>query len=387
MARFPFLNADGTFQSAQVKTQLDARTDARMRGQLPALAEELGIGTTGVPIFATRAEAEAWEAAHPGKKALTLEPSTPDTTAPAWSATLTAGDASGGSVVLTASALATDDRAVARYEVTTNGGTSWATIVPQGKQFTVSGLTGGRTYTGIKLRAVDAAGNASGPLAAPSVAVPLEGPKDYAYLWDAADATTSSWVDRKAGVSLTKDGPGNITADGTMVAFPKPAAGTTTRTLARYKNTGITLTKSPTFTVVARAYQPGVFRFQFLMGNGLTAPVLPNGGASGTTIGNIAGGAPFRADDWQVYTFRYPAEGTTTGAITSGTVTASQTGITSKNWGAEVANAFHIGSPHYDPSFAFIGDIKEVQVFDRTLTDDEVAALHANLAKKHGVTL
>ena len=44
MARFPFLNADGTFQSAQVKTQLDARTDARMRDQLPVLAEELGIG-------------------------------------------------------------------------------------------------------------------------------------------------------------------------------------------------------------------------------------------------------------------------------------------------------------------------------------------------------
>lgn len=47
MARFPFLNADGTFQSAQVKTQLDARTDARMRDQLPALAEELGIGGSG----------------------------------------------------------------------------------------------------------------------------------------------------------------------------------------------------------------------------------------------------------------------------------------------------------------------------------------------------
>ena len=47
MARFPFLNADGTFQSAQVKTQLDARTDARMRGQLPTLAEELGIGGSG----------------------------------------------------------------------------------------------------------------------------------------------------------------------------------------------------------------------------------------------------------------------------------------------------------------------------------------------------
>ena len=50
MARFPFLNADGTFQSAQVKTQLDARTDARMRNQLPTLAEELGIGGSGSGI-------------------------------------------------------------------------------------------------------------------------------------------------------------------------------------------------------------------------------------------------------------------------------------------------------------------------------------------------
>lgn len=259
MARFPFLNADGTFQSAQVKTQLDARTDARMRDRLPTLAEELGIGATGVPIFATLAEAEEWEAANPGKKALTLEPSTPDTTAPTagslsvttsqtsatltvsgaaddrgvagyafkvgsgawsawqdsgsytasglthstsytfqhkvkdaagnetlgasvvksttaapvadttaptWSASLTAGTPTETSVVVTASALATDNVGVTGYEVTYNG-TAWSSITPSGSNFTLTG-TAGTTYSSTKLRAKDAAGNASAPLAVPT---------------------------------------------------------------------------------------------------------------------------------------------------------------------------------------------------------------------------
>ena len=86
MARIPKLDPAGRFLAADVNAQIDARTKATMRADLPALAKELKIGGVdgSVPIFPTLAEAQAWEAANPGKKALTLEPSTPDTTPPTW---------------------------------------------------------------------------------------------------------------------------------------------------------------------------------------------------------------------------------------------------------------------------------------------------------------
>ena len=64
--------------------QIDARTKATMRADLPALAKELKIGGVdgSVPIFATLAEAAAWEAKNPGKKALTLEGVAPTPSAP-----------------------------------------------------------------------------------------------------------------------------------------------------------------------------------------------------------------------------------------------------------------------------------------------------------------
>lgn len=272
MARIPKLDSAGKFLAADVNAQIDARTKATMRADLPALADELGIGGGGgvagsVPIFATLAEAKAWEAANPGKKALTLEPSTPDTpaptpdtkaptpgvlsvttsqtsatltvsgasddrgvagyafqvgasgawsawqsspsftatgltastaytfrhkvkdaagnealgasvvksttaapvadtTAPTWSATLTVGTPTETSVVVTASALATDNVGVTGYEVTYNG-TNWSPITPSGSNFTLTG-TAGTTYSSTKLRAKDAAGNASAALAVPT---------------------------------------------------------------------------------------------------------------------------------------------------------------------------------------------------------------------------
>ena len=270
MARIPKLDAAGKFLAADVNAQIDARTKATMRADLPALAKELKIGggvDGSVPIFATLAEAQAWEKANPGKKALTLEPSTPDTTAPTpdttaptpgvlsvtpahnsavlsvsgatddravtgyafqvgasgawsawqsspsftatgltastdytfrhkvkdaagnealgasvaksttaapvadttaptWSATLTVGTPTETSVVVTASALATDNVGVTGYEVTYNG-TAWSSITPSGSNFTLTG-TAGTTYSSTKLRAKDAAGNASAALAVPT---------------------------------------------------------------------------------------------------------------------------------------------------------------------------------------------------------------------------
>ena len=75
MARIPKLDSAGRFLAADVNAQIDARTKATMRADLPALAKELKIGGVdgSVPIFPTLAEAQAWEAANPGKIALTIE--------------------------------------------------------------------------------------------------------------------------------------------------------------------------------------------------------------------------------------------------------------------------------------------------------------------------
>ena len=81
MARIPKLDSAGKFLAADVNAQIDARTKATMRADLPALAKELKIGGVdgSVPIFATLAEAKAWEAVNPGKKALTLDGTPPST--------------------------------------------------------------------------------------------------------------------------------------------------------------------------------------------------------------------------------------------------------------------------------------------------------------------
>ena len=88
-------------------------------------------------------------------------------TIPQWSATFTMGTPTILAVVATASALATDDVAVTGYEVSYDGGTTWAAITPSGSDFTLSG-TSGITYANTKLRAKDAAGNYSTALSVPS---------------------------------------------------------------------------------------------------------------------------------------------------------------------------------------------------------------------------
>ena len=96
MARIPKLDSAGRFLAADVNAQIDARTKATMRADLPALAKELKIGGVdgSVPIFPTLAEAQAWEAKNPGKKALTLEgvAPTPSDPTPVTPGTVIASD-------------------------------------------------------------------------------------------------------------------------------------------------------------------------------------------------------------------------------------------------------------------------------------------------------
>lgn len=117
-----------------------------------------------------------------------------DTTSPTWTATFTLGTPTSSSVVATASALATDNVAVTGYEVSYNGGSSWAAITPSGSNFTLAG-TAGVTYATTKLRAKDAAANTS----TPALSVP-------SYTMAASADTTAPTVGTMAASSITSSG-------------------------------------------------------------------------------------------------------------------------------------------------------------------------------------
>lgn len=122
----------------------------------------------------------------------------PDTTAPAWTATLTTGTPTATSVEVAASALATDAMGVTGYEWTldsTAGTPVYAAVVPSGLNFALTGLAAATTYANCALRAFDAAGNRSTALAVPSftTASNVMAPTDPAiiyspFTWDVTGA-------------------------------------------------------------------------------------------------------------------------------------------------------------------------------------------------------
>ena len=116
-------------------------------------------GGTAITVSETQPDFGFWLVAAPAVPA--------DTTNPAWTATFTMGTPTETSVVATASALATDNVAVTGYEVSYDDGSTYAAITPSGSNFTLSG-SAGITYATTKLRAKDAAGNASTALSVPS---------------------------------------------------------------------------------------------------------------------------------------------------------------------------------------------------------------------------
>ena len=125
-----------------------------------ATKDELAaVDGTAITVSETQPDFGFWLVAAPAVPA--------DTTNPAWTATFTMGTPTETSVVATASALATDNVAVTGYEVSYDDGSTYAAITPSGSNFTLSG-SAGITYATTKLRAKDAAGNASTALSVPS---------------------------------------------------------------------------------------------------------------------------------------------------------------------------------------------------------------------------
>ena len=117
-----------------------------------------------------------------------------DTTAPTWTATFAMGTPTSSAVVVTASALASDNSGSVTYEVSYDNAATWAAIVPSGSNFTLAGSPS-TTYATTKLRAKDAAGNYSTPV----LSVP-------SYTLAASTDVTLPTVGTMAASSITSSG-------------------------------------------------------------------------------------------------------------------------------------------------------------------------------------
>lgn len=193
MARIPKLDSAGKFLAADVNAQLDARTKATMRADLPALAEELKIGGSGIeevsgtvtldasgaPIrefFTTGATtfkangadtlissftALVWRRTGSGLWGYQVVPDewatpapTPDTTAPvAGTLAVTVTDVKADLSVSGAS----DDRGYVQYGFSKDNGATW-TAYQDAAAYTFTGLTASTAYQ-FRHRVKDAAGN------------------------------------------------------------------------------------------------------------------------------------------------------------------------------------------------------------------------------------
>lgn len=186
------LNADGTAPpalEAQVRALISAEatspdlsaysTTAEVEGMVDDKIEAALAETDGmIPIFPTLAEAQAWEDAHPGRLALTVEDPSPDTTPPSPGDLVVTPEGTKAHVSVVG---ASDDRfAPVEYSIRRDGGawTSWQTE----PSFTLTGLSALTSYT-VSHRVRDGGGNI------------VVGPSPATFTTLAADLWGTGWVD------------------------------------------------------------------------------------------------------------------------------------------------------------------------------------------------
>lgn len=201
-------------------------------GTLPEAAQEQvsemidahGLPSGTVPIFETLAEALDWEAANPGRKALTVEPQTPDVEPPTPGAlAVSPADVS----ALLSVTGASDDRAVTGYAFRRDTGawSSWQV----GSTFTVRGLTPSTSYD-FQHKVRDGAGNEAvgAAVTESTVATPPKAPSEIGALWGHWDASVAG--------SLTTSGTavsawGDLTDSSRSLVQATPAQQPMTATL------------------------------------------------------------------------------------------------------------------------------------------------------------
>ena len=206
---------------------------------------EGGGGIAGaVPIFATLAEAQAWEAANPGRKALTVEPPETDVDPPTpGTLTVSPTDITANLTVTGAS----DNRAITGYAFRRGTGTwsDWQV----GNTYTATGLTPGTEYT-FQHKVRDGAGNEAlgAPVTRTTAAMSAKTPAEIGALWGHWDASAagslttsgsavSAWSDISgASRQLAQSAPGQQPSTGTLNGITAVQFDRTTQDYLRYQS-------------------------------------------------------------------------------------------------------------------------------------------------------
>lgn len=374
-----------TSSPATVPADLQAPLE-QIDADVQALVDQLAAADStdgSVPIFPTLAEALAWEAENPGRVALTTEDTTPDTVPPTWAATFTVATPNGGTADVTASALAQDDRGVVGYEVSLNAGGSWGPVARTGLTFRISGLSPVTAYPDVFLRARDAGGNVAS-LKVPSFTTPdslAPAPSDFEYQWEASSlaATPTAWVDSKQGLSVPLRGAvGSVTASGGTATFTSTSRGfgpvtpptpiSTTATIAAVVRVTDTANLA---SILGSKNGAGGYWVASPSGGLKTAGIW--GGAQAANTGQ-----PTVDSSWRVLVFRV------NGGQSSVDYGGQKYALTPDPQVTAITTGLHLAGVT-EQQWSFEGEMKEIRVYNRVLTDGEVESLIADLSFEHGV--
>lgn len=353
-------------------------TEAR----LPALAKELKIGGVdgSVPIFATLAEAQDWEAAHPGKTALTLETSTPDTTAPtAGTLAVTVKDKSATGTV----SGATDDRRVTGYAFRVGSG-AWSAW-QSSPIFEFTGLSASTPYW-FQHQVRDAAGNVTvGTAVQATTLAVMPVTDDYAYQWLGSQAGGSTWTDTKAGLALPLVGSAPI-VEGSWAQFPRSTAAQ--NGMYGPFTLGALTTNTPTMVAVMRARVDYAGRMGVAVGafgSGGSLGIMGKDGTSKIPGLLIAGaqrntGQVAHADGVTGVAVARFASGSNSIAWNGGTPV-----VEGSTFDAAAMKAANMHLAYVGGNTSFAGDLAEVRIYNRRLTDAETTQVATELKQKYGI--
>ena len=337
-----------------------------------------GVGGS-VPIFATLAEAEAWEAKNPGKKALTLEPSTPDTTAPSAGAlTVTVKDKAATGIV----SGATDDRAVTGYAFRVGSG-AWSAWQAS-PTFEFTGLSASTPYW-FQHQVRDAAGNVTvGTAVSATTLAVMPITDDYTYQWLGSDAGGATWVDTKDGLAAPLSGAAPV-IEGPFADFSSTAGTYGPVSLAKIT------TATPTYMAVWQTTADSSTRMGAAIGS--------QGAAGALGIYTVGGGAiAMQAMVNGIHSQGLPSP--TTGPLVNGKTHIGTVRFASGSTSGNLDGMVFTQAGTYDPAAVattpvylaeqssltnFIGKLAEVRIYNRRLTDAEVTQARQELAQTYGV--
>lgn len=367
---------------AEVTDQVqDAQPDLTPYPQRPEvvdIAREYGTPPGDIPIFATLAEAEAWEASNPGRRALTTEPVAPDVTPPsAGLLTVSPGHVTANLSVSGAS----DDRALDGYSFRRDGG-AWSAW-QAGPTYTSTSLAPSTGYS-FQHRVRDRAGNETVGTAV-TASTTAKPPADWSE-YDAAISALSPTIFLPLMTDASNTGSGGTVFTNSGGTFGQSIAGTT----------GVRLT--PTARITASLAS-------IVSANGTgTLSAVVRADASNAGVARLLGSGASRLD---LYAMRPSAELSATGgaataradaALTTGTayhlaVVFGQGTIAMYVNGASVSSGtwsgvpstgtadFTIGTPSSKSSpHVFDGTVTRVAGWSRALTAAEVESLAGKAA-------